>query len=83
MEKREENISNLNKDKIGENIENNEEENDDEDNNKYSPFYYFKDRINEVEKEIVRMSNTVNNVKSTINEVIASGIKQEIISTLQ
>ena len=40
-------------------------------------------RINDAEKEIVRMSNTVNNVKSTINEVIASGIKQEIISTLQ
>ena len=36
MKKREENISNLNKDKIGENIENNEEENDDEDNNKHS-----------------------------------------------
>ena len=47
------------------------------------PFYYFKDRISEVEKEINRMNNAVMTVKSTIKESISSGVKQEIISLLQ
>ena len=78
----EENMGNL-KDKKDSNIKNNEEEDEDEDNKKYSPFYYFKDRISEVEKEINRMNNTVLNVKSIIKESISSGVKQEIISLLQ
>ena len=78
----EENMGNL-KDKKDANIKNNEEEDEDEDNKKYSPFYYFKDRISEVEKEINRMNNTVLNVKSIIKESISSGVKQEIISLLQ
>ena len=63
----EENMGNL-KDKKDANIKNNEEEDEDEDNKKYSPFYYFKDRISEVEKEINRMNNTVLNVKSIIKD---------------
>ena len=79
----EENLGNIGKNKKDENIENNDEEDDDDDNKKYSPFYYFKDRISEVEKEINRMNNTVLNVKSIIKESISSGVKQEIISLLQ
>ena len=71
------------KDKRDENLENNDDEDEDEDNKKYSPFYYFKDRISEVEKEISRMNNAVMNAKSTIKESISSGVKQEIISLLQ
>ena len=79
----EENLGNIGKNKKDENIENNDEEDDDDDNKKYSPFYYFKDRISEVEKEINRMNNAVMTVKSTIKESISSGVKQEIISLLQ
>ena len=79
----EENMGSTGKDKREENIENNDEEDEDDDSKKYSPFYYFKDRINEVEKEINRMNTAVYSVKSTIKESISSGIKQEIISLLQ
>ena len=67
-----------------ENIDYNDDEDDgDDDNKKFSPFYYFKDRISEVEKEINRMASIINNVKSTVKESISSGVKQEIISLLQ
>ena len=50
---------------------------------KYSPFNYVRDKIYEIDKEVNKLSNIVDNTRSIMKESISSGIKQEIISLLQ
>ena len=50
---------------------------------KYSPFNYMGEKLHEMDKEINKLSDLVDNAKATLKESISSGIKQEIISLLQ
>ena len=54
-----------------------------EERKKYSPFNYMEEKLHEMDKEINKLSDLVNNANATLKESISSGIKQEIISLLQ
>jgi len=75
--------ANFNFDIDEKNNQNQENDGEEEGNRKFSPFNYFRDKISEIEKEVNKMSNIIDNTRSTIKESISSGVKQEIISLLQ
>ena len=70
----------INDDNLNENLENEELY---EERKKYSPFNYMGEKLNEMEKEINKLTDFVDNTRLTLKESISSGIKQEIISLLQ
>ena len=70
----------INDDNLNDNLENEELF---EERKKYSPFNYMNEKLHDIEKEINKLSDVVDNTKSTLKESISSGIKQEIISLLQ
>ena len=70
----------INDENINENMENEELY---EERKKYSPFNYMSEKLHEMDKEINKLSDFVDNTRSTLKESISSGIKQEIISLLQ
>ena len=70
----------INDDNLNDNLENEELF---EERKKYSPFNYMNEKLHEMEKEINKLSDVVDNTRSTLKESISSGIKQEIISLLQ
>ena len=75
--------ANFNFDVDEKNNQNQDNDGEEEGNRKFSPFNYFRDKISEIEKEVNKMSNIIDNTRSTLKESISSGVKQEIISLLQ
>ena len=70
----------INDENLNDNLENEELF---EERKKYSPFNYMSEKLHEMDKEINKLSDFVDNTRSTLKESISSGIKQEIISLLQ
>lgn len=58
-------------------------DNENENNDNTNPFYYIKNQINDIEKEVDTLDSMLEGAKNTIHESVASGIKQEIISLLK